>query len=62
MSGITIVMLVIATIWATTALLTIVGRVVHILASAVFAVLIAAALAAFIARILVGPRSKKEER
>jgi hypothetical protein len=61
MSWIEIVVLVSAAIWATTALLAIIGRVVHVLATVAFTILIVAALAAFIARMLVGS-NRKEER
>ena len=63
MSGTTVIVLVIAMIWATMALLTITARALHLLASAAITVLIVAALAAFIARMLTDSgRSREEER
>jgi hypothetical protein len=60
-SGMWIILLVVGVVWATTALLTIAERALHVLASIAFTAVIAAALVAVLAKLLVGAGRPDEQ-
>jgi hypothetical protein len=60
-TGISILLGAVTAIWATTALLSIAMRTVHVLLSAAVSIVITAALVALVAKAVAGPGSSKEE-
>jgi hypothetical protein len=60
-TGISILLVAVAAIWATTALLSIAMRTVHVLLSAAISIAITAALVALVVKAVAGSGSSKEE-
>ena len=60
-TGISILLWAVVAIWATTALLSIAMRTVHVLLSAAVSIAITAALVAFVLKAIAGSGSSKEE-
>jgi hypothetical protein len=60
-TGISILLGAVVAIWATTALLSIAMRTVHVLLSVAVSIAITAALVALVAKAVAGPGSSKEE-
>jgi hypothetical protein len=60
-TGISILLVVVVAIWATTALLSIAMRTVHVLLSAAISIAITAALVALVVKAIAGSGSSKEE-